>query len=232
MITAIFVFLATAMALVIYVIYAFRWFALFLLLILGLIIYIKVRREISKYGIKSIFRAFHEYPTDNEQLKLVKNILKNKTKMDYVFELDSELLIGLSKSGIYVIKVLDAVGRIAGNLDAPTLLLKNKEVTTIPNMFQELETLEKNIKKEIPNFLKKKVIVKKGTCLFELPYSKEYIVMGMHNFYYRLQVLEKEIRYTKEQVNEVKIILENYLSKNVKLEENSCTKTETKLQSK
>ena len=33
---------------------------------------------------------------------------------------------------------------------------------------------------------------KKGTCLIEIPYSKAYLIVGMHNFYYELQKLEKE----------------------------------------
>lgn len=220
MITTIFIFLATAIAIVIYTIYAFRFFALFILLLLAFIIYIKVKRDIRKYGSDSIFRAFHKYPTDNEQLKLVKNILKNKIKIQTLLELDSEILVAIDESGILLIKILEAVGRIIPNSEESSFLVKNETTTVIPNFFQELDSIEKEIQSQINNIRIKKIIVKKGTCRIEIPYSKEYLVAGMHNFYYELQRFTKEKKYTKEMIEKCSI----HLSKNVKLKENTCTK--------
>lgn len=217
MITAILVFIATFVAIVIYTIYYFRWFALFIFLLLAFIIYIKVKREIKKYGPKSIFRAFHQYPKENEQLKLVKNILLSKIKVQSLFELDSEILVCVTKSGIYLIKVLDSVGKISGNKKDSSLLLKNEKVEYISNFFLELDTIETDMKKQIRNVMIKKIIIKKGTCLIEIPYSKSYLVVGMHNFYYELQKLEKEKRYKDEIIQEFTSNLSHILSNNVKL---------------
>lgn len=217
MITAILVFIATFVAIVIYTIYYFRWFALFIFLLLAFIIYIKVKREIKKYGPKSIFRAFHQYPKENEQLKLVKNILLSKIKAQSLFELDSEILVCVTKSGIYLIKVLDSVGKISGNKKDSSLLLKNEKVEYISNFFLELDTIETDMKKQIKNVMIKKIIIKKGTCLIEIPYSKSYLVVGMHNFYYELQKLEKEKRYTDEIIQKLISNLSHILSNNVKL---------------
>lgn len=217
MITAILVFIATFVAIVIYTIYYFRWFALFIFLLLAFIIYIKVKREIKKYGPKSIFRAFHQYPKENEQLKLVKNILLSKIKAQSLFELDSEILVCVTKSGIYLIKVLDSVGKISGGKKDSSLLLKNEKVEYISNFFLELDTIETDMKKQIRNVMIKKIIIKKGTCLIEIPYSKSYLVVGMHNFYYELQKLEKEKRYTDEIIQEFTSNLSHILSNNVKL---------------
>lgn len=217
MITAILVFIATFVAIVIYTIYYFRWFALFIFLLLAFIIYIKVKREIKKYGPKSIFRAFHQYPKENEQLKLVKNILLSKIKVQSLFELDSEILVCVTKSGIYLIKVLDSVGKISGGKKDSSLLLKNEKVEYITNFFLELDTIETDMKKQIRNVMIKKIIIKKGTCLIEIPYSKSYLVVGMHNFYYELQKLEKEKRYTDEIIQEFTSNLSHILSNNVKL---------------
>lgn len=217
MITAILVFIVTFVAIVIYTIYYFRWFALFIFLLLAFIIYIKVKREIKKYGPKSIFRAFHQYPKENEQLKLVKNILLSKIKAQSLFELDSEILVCVTKSGIYLIKVLDSVGKISGGKKDSSLLLKNEKVEYISNFFLELDTIETDMKKQIRNVMIKKIIIKKGTCLIEIPYSKSYLVVGMHNFYYELQKLEKEKRYTDEIIQEFTSNLSHILSNNVKL---------------
>lgn len=217
MITAILVFIVTFVAIVIYTIYYFRWFALFIFLLLAFIIYIKVKREIKKYGPKSIFRAFHQYPKENEQLKLVKNILLSKIKVQSLFELDSEILVCITKSGIYLIKVLDSVGKISGGKKDSSLLLKNEKVEYISNFFLELDAIETDMKKQIKNVMIKKIIVKKGTCLIEIPYSKSYLVVGMHNFYYELQKLEKEKRYTDEIIQELTSNLSHILSNNVKL---------------
>lgn len=217
MITAILVFLATSIAIVIYTIYYFRWFALLIFLLLAFIIYIKVRREIKKYGPKSIFRAFHSYPTENEQFKLVKNILLSKIRVQSLFEMNSEILVSITHSGIYIIKVLDSVGKISGDKKDSSFILKNEKVEYISNFFLELDTIEKDIKNQIKNVMIKKIIVKKGTCLIEIPYSKAYLVIGMHNLYYELQKQEKEKRYTEEKMKELDLSLSHILSNNVKL---------------
>jgi len=217
MITTILVFIATSIAIVIYTIYSFRWFALFIFLLLAFIIYIKVRREIKKYGPKSIFRAFHQYPIENEQLKLVKNLLLSKIKVQSLFEMNSEILVGITHSGIYIIKVLDSVGKISGDKKDSSFILKGEKVEYVSNFFLELDTIEKDIKKQIKNVIIKKIIVKKGTCLIEVPYSKAYFVVGMHNFYYELQKLAKEKLYTEEKIKELDLSLTHILSNNVKL---------------
>ena len=232
MITTIFTFLFVFLAIVIYIIYSFRWVALFFFLLLVFIICIKARKDIKKHGSGSIFRAFHKYPSRNQQLRLVKNILRNKLNIHSIFEFDSELIVGISRGGIYVLKVLEAVGRISGDCCDTTLLLKNGDTAIIPNYFLELDIIEKKIKKEIKNAVIKKIIVKKGTCIFEIPYTKEYIVVGMHNFYYQFQMFEKKVNYTEEQVKTIETSFSNYLSKNVKLKENACTRPKSKLQSK
>ena len=217
MITAVLTFIVTFIAIVFYTIYSFRWLSLFVLLLLFLIIYIKVRREIKKYGPKSIFRAFHQYPTENEQLKLVKNILLSKTKVYSLFEMDSEILVSITNSGIYIIKVLGAIGKISGDKKDSSLIVRNEKVEYISNFFLELDNIEIDIKKQIKNINIKKVIVKKGTCLIEIPYSKAYLIVGMQNFYYELEKLEKEKQYSLKKITEIDLNLSHILSNNVKL---------------
>lgn len=212
MITSIFIFVATAIAIVFYTIYSFRKLALLVFLFLLIFIVLKVRKEIKKYGSYSIFRAFHKYPNENEQLKLVKYILKNNMKINTIVELDSNILVALHTSGVYIVKVLEVVGKITKATQPESLIVSNEKSTIISNFFLEIEKIEKKLKQ----IKVKKVIVKKGTCLFDFSYSKEFLVTGMHNFYYQLMPLIKEKIYTKEQLKIVESSIHKYLSNNVK----------------
>ncbi|MCI9234103.1 MAG: hypothetical protein HFH08_05895 [Bacilli bacterium] len=232
MIMTVLAFFATCIAIVVYTIYSFRWFALIILFLLAFIIYIKVRREIKKYGPKSIFRAFRKYPTENEQLNLVKNVLISKIKVDLLFELESAFFIAVTKSGIYIIKVLNAEGKISGNTYDAKLVLKGERTQLISNFFIELDNIEKDIKNKVKNIIVQKMIVKKGVCFLDISYSKSYLIFGMHNFYYELQKLQRKKCYTEEVIHELDLMLSDYLSNNVKLKWKACTKQDSKLQSK
>lgn len=232
MITAMIIFLAVLVGIIIYSIYSFRWTIFILLLAFVLIICWKVHRNIKRCGSKSIFRAFHQYPTDNEQLNLVEHILTKEQKFHIVLRTDYEILIFISCSGIYLIKVLSHLGRILGESKDETLIVKNVKEETIPNFFLELKKLENLLNIRIPNLVIKKLVIKKGTCLLQIPYLGEYQVIEVHNLYYQLQHWDKKMVYTEDQVRKLSAHISNCLSNTVKLKENTCVSEETKLQSK
>lgn len=215
MITSILVFFATAIAIVLYTIYSFRKLALLILLFLLIFIALKVRREIKKYGSYSIFRAFHKYPNENQQFKLVKYILKNNLKMEIITEFDSNFLVALHPSGVYIVKVLEVVGKITKANQIESLIVSSEKTAIIPNFFLGFKQIEEKLRQQLDVTIKK-VIVKKGTCLFDFPYSKEYLVTGMHNFYYQMVALAKEKTYTKEELKAIESSILHCLSNNVK----------------
>lgn len=232
MITAIIIFLAVLVGIIIYFMYSFRWSIFVLLLIFVLIICWKVYRNIKRCGSKSIFRAFHQYPNDNEQLNLVEHILTKEQKFHIVLRTNYEILIFISCSGVYLIKVLSQLGRILGESNNETLIVKNGGEETIPNFFLELKKLENFLKIKIPNLVIKKLVIKKGTCLLQIPYLGEYQVIEVHNLYYQLRHWDKKRVYTEDQVQKLSTHVSDCLSNIVKLKENTCTSEETKLQSK
>lgn len=126
MITAILLFISTALGIVLYMMYSFRFFFFLFFLLFALIIARKVIRNGKKYGYKSVFRAFHKYPSDNEHIKLVEFILRKSKQFHRLLFFDEQTIIFISESGIYLIQIIDYIGKILGKEQDPVLLLKNE----------------------------------------------------------------------------------------------------------
>ncbi len=98
---------ATAVAAVLGLIYAFWWvFLIFIIIVL-----VKIYIQVKKYGARSAFRLSQKN-IENEQMNLVEHILKKQNK--YIIKIDNNKLICISTSGIYLIKILEYIGRIEG----------------------------------------------------------------------------------------------------------------------
>lgn len=217
MISSIILFLLVAIAITIYTMYSFWWLVTLILLLLLLIVSIKAIHESKKFGKGSLFRAFHKYPEENEQLNLVEFILNKEVEKSAIFRLDKEIIVCLAQSGVYLIKVLDYVGRVTGKENEPTFQLSGKFASLIPNFFLELEQLEGNLKNNVAHLTIKKLIVKKETCIIEAPYSFEHQIIGINNLYYTFRNMNKEKYYTDAQLLEIQNFIAEYLSKSVNL---------------
>lgn len=219
MISAIILFLLTAIALTIYTMYSFWWLVTLILLILLGMISIKAVHEAHSFGYRSLFRAFHKYPNANEQLNLVEFILTRGKEKNTVFRFQEDILICLARSGVYLIKVLDYVGRISGNIEDTRFQLNGGKLASyIPNFFFELDQLEEILKNNIARLHIQKLIIKKGTCVIQIPHSRDYQITEEHSLYYTFQKMNKEKFYTAEEIKKLQFDLNEYLSKCVNLE--------------
>jgi len=118
-------------------------------------------------------------------MNLVEHILKKQNK--YIIKIDNNKLICISTSGIYLIKILEYIGR--RRRGRKYFILKDEGVCEIPNFFLELDKVEENLK--LKSHVKK-IIVKKGICMLEVPYSKEYKVFNIHQLYFKFQKMNRE----------------------------------------
>lgn len=231
MISGIFIFIAVPIALFFYMIYTFRWYTLLLFIVFMIFLLMKVVKEYKVYGLHSIFRAFQPYPTTNEQLNLVEFICKRNKGIHITIPVKEHEIISVSKSGVFLIRELDYIGKILGKEEDKMLTLQTSSFSSIPNFFWEVKQLEKCLKQVFPDLIIKKIIIKKGTCMIMFPWSREFEVLGLHNLYYHLQKLEKKKIYTEEKVKEIASSISNFLSNDVKLDEKACASEQTKLQS-
>ncbi len=188
-----------------------------LLLVLLFTISMKVIHNSKKCAKDSLFRVFQQRPEENEQLNLVEFILNKEVSKSAIFRFDKEIIVCLTQSGVYLLKVLDYTGQITGGENKPTFQLSGKFASLIPNFFLELEELEGKLKNNIAHLTIKKLIVKKETCIIDVPYSSEHQIIGINNLYYTFQNMNKERYYTEDQLLEIQNSITYYLSKSVNL---------------
>ena len=179
------------------------------------VVIIKIYYQIKKYGAKKVFRVFSKTSIENEQQNLVEHILRIWKSIHYIHKTKENLLLFISKSGIYIIKVIDYYGNIIGGEKDDILTLKNESTSIIDNFFKRLNEVEVELKVYLPNIPIQKIIVSKETCTIGIPYSDEYLIIGIHSFYCRTKILEKNVLLSEEKVKEIDLIIQNYLGENL-----------------
>lgn len=198
-------FLVFAFAFTIALVFYFGWPCILLFFFL---IIIKTWIQYKKYG-SSIFKAFKTKQIKDENINLICYIInQNKEKQHLIYD-NKNTLIWISKSGVYLIKILDYTGRIVGDMHSDVLTLKEKYSTIIPNFFFELDKIEKILNNEIEHLEMKKMIVEKENCMIEIPYDREYQILGIRTLYNDIQIKEKKTYYSEDEV----ILLESQISK-------------------
>lgn len=199
------IFLVLVLAVTIALVFYFGWPCI-LLFVFALII--KTWIQYKKYG-SSIFRAFKTKEIKDENVNLICYIInQNKEKQHFIYD-NKNTLIWISKSGVYLIKILEYTGRIVGDINNEVFTLKEKYSTTVPNFFFELDKIEKLLNEEIESLEIKKMIVKKENCMIEVPYDREYQILGVRTLYNDIQIKEKKTYYSEDQI----VLLESQISK-------------------
>lgn len=179
------------------------------------IVILKVYYQIKKYGKEKVFRVFYKKSIEKEQLNLVEYILKKWKSIHYIYKTKENIIIFISKSGVYIIKVIDYYGTITGEQIDQKLTLKSEKVSFIDNFFLQLIKIESELKKILPNIPIKKIIVSKETCTIDVFYNEGFLIIGIHDFYCKTQILEKSILLSEKQVQEINFIIKNYLGENL-----------------